>query len=219
MRIGDEILKVNGLGMGMELGQVQSAINHALTFNSGGFIEIQVRSDDQQVSRRKLRSSCTALDDTIMVQNVDEQQQGGGGSQKIFMSNSLGSTLPSDLDLYVPVYAANCKMIANQMSDDEKWQKLSKVRGSTVVSESQDIPKPMSMISLSHPPLDDVAMKDRTKGIFINPPEGRKMNLFTGTYLIINSVYSRQEQVGAGHGYLLQRQRIQSSGLWNRGRF
>lgn len=168
LRIGDEILKVNGMELGQA--QVQPSINHALTFSNNGFIEIHVRSDDQRAIGRRLRSSCTALDDTVTLHNVDEQQ---GGSPKIFLSNSMGST---ELDLYVPVYAANCKMIELQMSDDEKWQKLSKVRGSTAASEavageSQDIPKPMSMISLTQHPLDDVP-RDRTKGIFINPPEG-----------------------------------------------
>lgn len=177
MRIGDEIIKVNGVELGHLQQTTTTTVNHALAFDSSGYIEIHIRVDDNLAVRRRFRSSCSALDETTKVQIVDKQQVGS----KVF---TLGSA-PSDLD-YVPVYAGNCKMIANQMSDDEKWQNLSKARSSMSVpvqdsSSSSSpppplIPKPMSLMTLSQssPPLDDVALqKERLSMSSSHPAEGK----------------------------------------------
>lgn len=162
MRIGDEIIKVNGI----ELGHLQqSVVNHALAFDSNGYIEIYIHVDDQLAVRRRFRSSCSALDQTTKVQ--------------LSKGFHIGSA-PSDLD-YIPVYAGNCKMIANQMSDDEKWQNLSKARssGNVPVKDSSSsppplLPKPMSLMTLTtqSTPLDDVALKERLSMSGSTPVDG-----------------------------------------------
>lgn len=162
MRIGDAIVKVNGVELvGRHI--QQSLVDAALGFNEYGVIEIQTRVDDQQSVRRKLRSSCSALDETTKTQLADNEPVKG--------FYALGSA-PSDLD-YVPVYAGNCKMIANQMSDDEKWQNLSRARlglsadqpAAPGEKQLSAIAKPMSLLALppplSPPPLDDIALKEK----------------------------------------------------------
>lgn len=143
-----------------------ATIHHALSFNRNGLIEVHVRVDDQLAARRKFRSSCSALDETTKAQ------------PKGFV---LGSA--PDLD-YVPVYAGNCKMLANQMSDDEKWQNLSKTRQGIHVPLPDSppalvtIPKPMSLMTLSQPtPLDDVALKERLSMNCNNPLEGKNRGI------------------------------------------
>lgn len=158
LRIGDEIIKVNGIELVTPEHLTHQpvitakSVNHALSFNGKGFIEIHIRVDDQLVARRRFRSSCSALDETTKAQLVDSHCPVKG-----FV---LGST-PSDMD-YVPVYAGNCKMLANQMSDDEKWQNLSKTRQGLHVPLPDQLPpvKLMSLMALA-PPLDDVALKER----------------------------------------------------------
>lgn len=173
LRIGDEIIKVNGVEL---LGQLReqsgASINHALTFDVNGFIEIQVRVDHQ--TRRRFRSSCSALDGTTTAQVLRDSSS--SSSSKGF---ALGSA-PSDLD-YVPVYAGNCKMLANQMSDDEKWQNLSKKRqGLDSPVSDYAIPKPMSLMTLSQPspPLDDVALKERVSNYNNIPGEGERASVY-----------------------------------------
>lgn len=148
---------------GIELGHLQqSSIDSALAFN-GGYIELSIRIMKPIPAKRTFRSSCSALD----LSTSSAAKIAATPDTKVF---SLGSA-PSDLD-YVPVYAGNCKTIANQISDDEKWHNLSKTRQGVVgqpqtTTNASDmgtsIIKPMSLMTLSQSPtkLDDVALKER----------------------------------------------------------
>lgn len=129
MRLGDEIIKING--------RRPAAADHVIDFTNGS-LDLLVRS--QFSPKIKLRSSCSALDETTRVLSVDEP------SPKVFPC----SPIPPDLD-YVPVYALNCNMLA----DDDKWKRMSEMRtGVAIDPKVVDVARPKERELQSKSPLE-----------------------------------------------------------------